>query len=75
MRIISRVLHALLVLTLTLLLIWSVYYAFSLLGLQAHPQEWHDREAEEYDRVPTVQDIVSRFRTLWEDKETMLMDH
>jgi membrane-anchored glycerophosphoryl diester phosphodiesterase (GDPDase) len=60
MRIISRVLHALLVLTLTFLLIWSVYYAFSLLGSRAHPRERHDREAEEYDRIPTVQDIVSR---------------
>jgi hypothetical protein len=68
MRIISRVLHALLVLTLTLCLFWSVYYAFSLLGSQAHPREWHDREADEYDRVPTVQDIVSRFRTLWKTK-------
>jgi hypothetical protein len=60
MRIFSRVLHALLVLTLTFLLIWSVYYAFSLLGSPVHPRERHDREAEEYDRIPTVQDIVSR---------------
>lgn len=59
MRVIGRVLHALLVLTLTFLLLWIVYYAVSLLLPQQRPPQRQSKEVEEFERVPTVQDIVS----------------
>ncbi|KAF2794266.1 hypothetical protein K505DRAFT_417249 [Melanomma pulvis-pyrius CBS 109.77] len=65
MRIIGRVLHALLVLILTFLLIWSVHYAFSLLLPQQRPPQRQSKEVEEYERVPTVQDIAKSLNTHW----------
>ena len=60
MRFLFRILHTLLVLTLTILLLWSVYYAFSLLSYDPQqPQVQSNPEIDESERIPSVQNIVS----------------
>ncbi|PSN73388.1 hypothetical protein BS50DRAFT_185969 [Corynespora cassiicola Philippines] len=65
MKPIFRVMHALLVLSLTLILFWSVHYALSLLW--ADPQlRTHHQFAENHGlNLPSTEEIAKSLNTMW----------
>ncbi|KAF2030953.1 hypothetical protein EK21DRAFT_88479 [Setomelanomma holmii] len=65
MKILYRVAHALLVLILSLLLVRTVWYGFSLLWAEQHPPPPREKAAAA-PRKPLPQDIAASMNTFWD---------